>query len=53
MRELSTAAAALEAPLASVLGSTPPLERRLHLRELQQSYVLHTLLLKKARVSNS
>lgn len=50
VRELGPAAAALEAPVARVLGSSPPLERRLQLRELQQSYVLHSLLMKKARV---
>lgn len=50
MRELGPAAAALEAPLASVLGGSPPLAQRLQLRELQQAYVLLTLLMKKARV---
>lgn len=50
MRELGPAAAALEAPLASVLGGSPPLVQRLQLRELQQAYVLLTLLMKKARV---
>ncbi len=50
VRELGPAAAALEAPLASVLGGSPPLAQRLQLRELQQVYVLLTLLMKKARV---
>lgn len=53
VRELPVAAAALEAPLAAAgLAAGPePLARHLQLRELQQAYVLHTLLAKKARVS--
>lgn len=50
MRELSPAAALLDAAVAQVLGSGVPLERRLQLRELKQTYVFSTLLAKKTRV---
>lgn len=55
VRELPAAAAALEAALvtAGLAGGPEPLARRLQLRDLQQAYVLHTLLAKKARVSDS
>ena len=50
MRELGHVAAALEGGVAGVLGSEPPLSRRIHLRELQAAFVANMLLVKKARV---
>lgn len=52
VRELPAAAAALEAPLAAagLASGAEPLARQLQLRELQQAYVLLTLLAKKTRV---
>ena len=49
MRGLGPATTALEPSLAAVLGSAAPVALRLQLRALQQSFVLHTLLLQKAR----
>lgn len=51
MRELDTAAAALEPAVSRVLGSHPPLGERIRIRQLQQAFVLHRVLAKKAWVS--
>ena len=44
MRELGHVAAALEGGVAGVLGSEPPLSRRLHLRVLQPACVAQLVL---------
>lgn len=51
VRELGPTAAALEPAVAAVLGSHPPLGERIRLRALQQAFVLHRVLAKKAWVS--